>query len=61
MQNLTKASGELFRRQPDECFESLTALSEHCRKALESLQTHWPGLTVFVDDPKIPAILGAGP
>jgi transposase len=29
-------------------------LREPCRKALESLQTHWPGLTVFVDDPKIP-------
>jgi len=29
-------------------------LREPCRKALESLLTHWPGLTVFVDDPKIP-------
>jgi transposase len=29
-------------------------LREPCRKALESLQTHWSGLTVFVDDPKIP-------
>lgn len=25
-----------------------------CRKALESLQNHWDGLTRFVDDPRIP-------
>ena len=25
-----------------------------CRKALESLQNHWEGLTRFVDDPRIP-------
>jgi transposase len=25
-----------------------------CRKALESLQEHWPGLVRFVDDPRIP-------
>lgn len=29
-------------------------LREPCRKALQSLQSHWSGLTVFVDDPKIP-------
>jgi len=29
-------------------------LREPCRKALESLQSHWSGLTIFVDDPKIP-------
>ena len=29
-------------------------LREPCRKALESLLDHWPGLTHFVDDPKIP-------
>ena len=27
MQNLTAASSELFRRSPDECFESLATLS----------------------------------
>ena len=41
MQNLTKASGELFRRQPDECFESLTALSEHCRRQKEACVDRW--------------------
>jgi len=29
-------------------------LREPCRKAIESLLSHWSGLTVFVDDPKIP-------
>jgi len=31
-----------------------TDLATPCRKALESLQTHWKGLTLFVDDPRIP-------
>ncbi len=29
-------------------------LREPCRKALQSLRSHWLGLTLFVDDPKIP-------
>ena len=29
-------------------------LREPCRKVLTSLQEHWPGLTRFVDDPRIP-------
>ncbi|MFH0980024.1 MAG: IS66 family transposase [Planctomycetota bacterium] len=29
-------------------------LRQPCRKALESLQEHWTGLTRFVDDPRIP-------
>lgn len=29
-------------------------LRQPCRKALESLQEHWGGLTLFVDDPWIP-------
>src|SRR6516165_3811907 len=29
-------------------------LGTPCRKALESLQEHWEGLTRFVDDPRIP-------
>jgi transposase len=29
-------------------------LATPCRKALESLQEHWDGLTRFVDDPRIP-------
>jgi len=30
------------------------SLREPCRKVLTSLQEHWPGLTLFVDDPRIP-------
>jgi len=41
MQNLTKASGELYRWQSDECFESLTAVSEHCRRQKEACVDHW--------------------
>ena len=29
-------------------------LRQPCRKVLESLQEHWPGLTRFVDDLRIP-------
>jgi transposase len=29
-------------------------LREPCRKVLTSLQEHWSGLTVFLDDPRIP-------
>jgi hypothetical protein len=29
--NLTRASHELFRRTPDECFPSLSVLSQHCQ------------------------------
>jgi transposase len=29
-------------------------LREPCRKALVSLKEHWSGLTLFVDDPRIP-------
>ena len=31
MRNLTRASKELFRRTPDECFPSLGVLADHCR------------------------------
>lgn len=30
------------------------SLREPCRKVLASLQEHWPGLTRFLDDPRIP-------
>ncbi len=31
-----------------------TDLATPCRKVLESLAVHWEGLTLFVDDPRIP-------
>ena len=41
MSTLTQANNELFRRAPDECFPSLTALWEHCHKRKERSFDHW--------------------
>ena len=39
--NLTRASHELFRRTPDECFPSLSVLSQHCQWQKEQTQELW--------------------
>ena len=39
--NLTRASKELFRRTPDECFPSLSVLSQHCRWQQEQSREIW--------------------
>ena len=39
--NLTRASRELFRRNPDECYESLAALSNYCRSKREQSVEVW--------------------
>ena len=41
MQTLTRASNELFRRSPDECFPSLQAIWEHCYKRKELSLDRW--------------------
>ncbi|MBI1827243.1 MAG: DUF932 domain-containing protein [Planctomycetes bacterium] len=41
MQTLTRASKELFRRGPDQCFPSLQALWEHTNKRKELSVDHW--------------------
>jgi hypothetical protein len=41
MTNLTRASAELFRRTPDECFESLETLGTHCQAQKEQSQDRW--------------------
>jgi hypothetical protein len=41
MANLTRAHEELFRRTPDECFESLEALREHCRGQKRESLDRW--------------------
>lgn len=41
MQNLTRASSELFRRSPDECFDSLISLYERCQQRRERSVDHW--------------------
>lgn len=38
---LTKAHHELFRRQPDECFSSFEALTEHCDSQRSLGQDLW--------------------
>ncbi len=46
MVNLTRAHKELFRRSPDECFETLTDLTAHCHAQREAASELWypPGL-----------------
>ena len=39
--NLTRASKELFRRTPDECFPSLDVLIQHCQWQREQSQEIW--------------------
>jgi hypothetical protein len=54
-QNLTRASQELFRRTPDETFESLTALATYCRAKRDRSQDRWhppAELTVRPDNGK---------
>ena len=41
MQNLSRASRELFRRTPDETYSSLEALVSHCRQQREQSEDHW--------------------
>ena len=41
MQNLSRASRELFRRTPDEIYPSLEALVSHCHQQREVSTDHW--------------------
>lgn len=41
MPHLTLANHELFRRTPDECFPSLEALYDHCRRQRDASQDLW--------------------
>ncbi len=42
MQNLTRASEELFRRGPDECFATFDALWQHCQETKARSVERWP-------------------
>lgn len=44
MANLTRASNELFRRQPDERFATLAELSTHCRSQKTASADRWQPL-----------------
>ena len=41
MPNLTRASDELFRRTPDECFSSVQELATHCYRQRRSSREVW--------------------
>lgn len=41
MQNLTRASDQLFSRTPDECFPTLSALAKRCHEQQEKCQEVW--------------------
>jgi transposase len=61
LNNSAAAAADVALRQAVSAFEQQVAteladpaLREPCRKVLTSLQEHWPGLTRFVDDARIP-------
>jgi len=61
LQDPADVSADAALRQAVTAFEQQVAaelagpsLREPCRKVLTSLQEHWHGLTLFVDDPRIP-------
>ena len=41
MTNLLRANQELFRRTPDECFESLDELAAFCQRQKEKSHDRW--------------------
>lgn len=41
MSHLTHANRELFRRSPDETFDSFESLVQHCRQQRENSADHW--------------------
>ncbi len=41
MVHLTRASRELYRRTPDECFETLPELWQHCNREREASSERW--------------------
>jgi len=51
MAHLTKAARQLFERSPDECFESLDSLYQHCLEQREHSVDLWHPPRVF--DPRV--------
>ena len=50
-QNLTRASGELFRRAPDERFPTLDALRAHCRREKDESTDRWHPPSALAPEP----------
>ena len=62
-QNLTRASRELFRRSPDEVFESLQALHDECVSIKERSRDRWHApaeIRPSPSDGRLELALGAG-
>ena len=57
-QNLTRASGELFRRAPDERFPTLDALHAHCRREKDESDDKWVSPFMLVPQPTPDGRLG---
>lgn len=61
MQNLTRASKELFRRTPDETFPSLDTLVGYCRQQREASEDHWvPPTAMWTKPAGIDSLMLAG-
>jgi len=61
MQNLTRASKELFRRTPDETFPSLETLVGYCRQQREASEDHWiPPTALWTKPAGLDSLLLAG-
>jgi hypothetical protein len=62
-QNLTRASGELVRRAPDERFPDLDALLAHCRREKDESEDRWHPPRALTPEPTDDGRLGlrAGP
>jgi len=52
MQNLTRASDELFRRHPDERFASLSDLWDHCQRMKQWSSVQWVSPSEFAVEPR---------
>lgn len=64
MANLDKASRELFRRKPDEFFQSLDELHQHCRSEREASSDLWRPpqlLSPHVENGTVSVVLETGP
>lgn len=57
-QNLTRASGELFRRAPDERFPDLDALLAHCRREKDESEDRWHPPRAIAPEPTPEGRLG---
>lgn len=57
-QNLTRASGELFRRAPDERYPDLDALLAHCRREKDESEDRWHPPRALAPEPTPEGRLG---